>query len=562
MAPNNQVAPLALESGYASNTISAKVTFLGRKRNDTFWAALFLLALLVHVGLGLNLIASQNVEFGNFDISEPNVYRGQSGDGVFYSMRVTSSSFTAKIQECNSNNSNGRLLEKTSSRDLWSIMATNPHIPIVMILMAPVMAVLWIFALYVFAFQMTWLSVVSSCAFYILIGAAMYAEGAEGSVPLMLIGVGISMLGFSLFARNLINQSAKHLKMATLVLSKVKKVFLVGAMLQCVLIGFIFLTFQFWISAAKVWQLDPNTCALTPAPTSSIATFLAIFLIWFCFFMDGLKMVITAISVGSWYFEEADGVVDPFCAAKMVFANSIGSVAIGSGITAIVEYIIRNATNKLWFLSPWGCILKCIFLGFQSCFMAFARFSLICHAFTGASYFSCSRQALSVMEKGFTGAYVNDRVGVAVIRSGAHLISISIGLLAWYWLDQVEDWTSVSDFMDMATSNLLAFLMYFLLYVWLTKNPMITICLIVMIQNIISSLAIEVIHAPMFGIFVSCISCIVLDFQGDIILNALDTIFMCFALGKENKIAKPVEGEKAQMYLLIEDFPEAKLVQT
>jgi len=542
------IGAAALTTGYASEVMPARVEFENRPRSDLVCFLIFVIMLICHVVLGIVMVLKQNVSFNE--------------QGAEFSGSLIQEQSECYARTYGANNNNRLLIAQQN--DLWSLMAENPQIPAVTIAVVPVIAVMWMGALYMFSFTMAWFSIIINCGMYVSIGVAILMEELDTAIGALFMAFGIILLLLAIYSRALVRQSADNLKMATLILSKLKSVFLAGGIVQALLLAFMGLTFWFWISAAKVWEVQPIGCRLAPVDAYGTMTYFAIYLVWFCCFMDGIKMVVTAMSVGTGFFDQSDRPrgMYPLTALKIVASRSVGTVAAGSLIAAIVENIIQRATKRFWFLDPVSCILKLILLIFQSCIMALTRFALVAHAFTGLGFFGSSKRVFKVMKKNFAGAYVNDRVGVSVVRTGAHVFSILIGLAAWYWIDHVKGWDTLQVIGDLFRESFFMALLMIAVYVWLSANALFTICVIVLLQETVVSWADTgpEFNGPILGIFITCISSIILNFQGDIILNALDTTFLCHAIGKDNNIGKPSSGDRAMMYVLLEEVPEAKQV--
>jgi len=542
----------ALQSGYANDVIPARVEFqdrgFGQGKAEFVCLFLFLVAVVSHLAVGFFFVANTNLSIED--------------DGTFKFDQ-------ALIQEqidCIS--VPGRLLaEADNCRDLWCVLGASPAVAVISILLAPVLGFLWMLALYQFPQAMTWGSVIFNALLYILIGVALLIEGLDTRVAGLFIALGIGIFIILWYTRNSIIKAGEHIKTATIALSKNKDVFIATGIVELLLLGFLGLHWWFLLQGSLVYEVNSDTCNLVrPSNVQKMLQYQFFVLFWVTAYFNSTKLVITAMSIAQWYFDQSDKVERaPFVALKIAFTKSSGTIAAGSLVTGLVDYLVRKANAQFWWLDPLGCVLKCLFLCLESIVMAYTRYLLVVHSLTGRNFFNSGMAVTSIIARNFDGAYIVDRVAVSVIEVGTNALAIVIGVIAWAWIDRANDWSTLSDLTgpDSVFGGLVGFLVFIFLFLYLTRRPLLSIMIIALINDtVFKQLNVSAqIFAPMAGIFVACIAAIILSFQGDIVLNTIDTIFITYAVGNDNNLAKPVGDEdRALVYALVVDVPEAKLV--
>jgi hypothetical protein len=269
------------------------------------------------------------------------------------------------------------------------------------------------------------------------------------------------------------------------------------------------------------------------------------------------KLVTTAMVVGGWFFEQQDR-PSALSALRVSLTQSAPVLSTGSVVASLVEFIVMQATSNWWWTDPVGCFLKCVFMIAQGCILALTRFAIIAHAFTGQGFFSSSKVTFKVMQRNFAGAYVVSRVGVAVMRTWTSTLSVCVGLAAWQWLDTALDATTLADITSIF-SGMIGTVVFIFVYLYFVKRPLFTLLTMTLIMGMVSDMVNsegatldQRVWFPFAGIFVSCIAMIILSFNGDVVLDTLDTIFLAFGVSRDNSKGKPLDGPLASVYVLME----------
>mmetsp|Transcript_22766 Transcript_22766/g.72945 ORF Transcript_22766/g.72945 Transcript_22766/m.72945 type:complete len:590 (-) Transcript_22766:50-1819(-) len=550
--------------GYAAGALDARVEFGPRfKRglgNDWACLGVFLAGVAAYLAIGLFLVANANASIVD-------------GQLVFEESLIIEKNTCTPRQLAGTS---GRLLDAAQCTTLWCIFEHAIYIPVVTILCVPLIGTLWIVCLYFFTHVMTWIGVLFNCVMYLLIGVAFIIAdndlseiyGTDESSDLRIVG--ILFIAFSVVialvlfcTRNQIIQASRHLKTATMALSKNVLVFAVTFCIQALVLLTLGLHWFFLMRSSLNFEVDPITCSLVQTSLAIKSTwFMSFMLLWILSYFNSAKLITTAMVVGSWFFGQEDRPDKANLAALQTsLTASAGANAVGGLITAVVEYILSRINHKLWWSDPLGCLLKCLYLMAQSCIMAVTRFATIAHAFTGEDFFSSSRRSFDVLKRNFVGGYVTSRVGISVVGTFVNSLSLCVGLLAWHWIDAENGWNTLQDVLNVF-GGLIGCVAFVILYLYLVRIPLFTLLAITLLMEFVSgsSLFTAQVFAPIGGIFVSCVAAIILRFQGDVVLDALDTIFMAYAVANDTGLAlKSISSEHGKIYeMMSEDVPEAK----
>ena len=542
------------EEGYARGAFEGRVVRSGRSSDacDKGCLVLFLLSTAAYVGLTGYYIANANVKsdlsnLGDVSIELITACRnagGGSGSG-----------------------SAGRLLASATvagCADMFCVLSRAYIVPVVMIGLSFVIALLVLLALYMVPQTVTWASVVFNIACYMFIGIAIIMAASKSNtsptVGYLFIAFGVVSMVLAYVTRHKIIMAGRHLKTASLSLAKNTSVFPAALILQILIVLFIVL---FWFandSAARNLQLDPVSCQ--PTYNSAVQYFFLFMFFWTTAWLKLARLNVVAMTVGSWYFGQSDR-VGGLGALTTTVTRSAPVVTVASIVCTIVDYLVAIASNQFWWTDPLGCIMKCFFLIFQSCIMALTRYAMVGHAFIGKGFFASGKAAFAVLRRNAVGGYVNDRAGASVVFIVSKVFSILLGMGAWYWMDQIAD-TDTLDFILTQLDSAIAVAAFFIIWLYFVQIPTFTIIVLVKFQQLLSSITsgssatpLIDIYVPMTAIFISCFCSMILGFFSSLVLDAMSTIWLGYALGRDHgKTASGDDGQDAVYALLNDNMKE------
>lgn len=244
-------------AGYARGAFAARVATIGRRSDacDKGCGVLFVLALAAYVGVTGYFVANANVKADLSNYSE--VIGG-----------LASACMTA----------NGRLLGHQQAQcDAFCVLAQFPAVPVVIILVAVALSMLVLLALYRIPQTLTWLSVVFNVACYLFLGVSIILAAQDGhaspTMGYMFLALGAGTLVLAFVTRNKIFMAGRHLKTASLALSKNTSIFPAALILQLLAVTAVLL---FWLAndaAARNVSVD-QWCSIQTGAGSSASFFL------------------------------------------------------------------------------------------------------------------------------------------------------------------------------------------------------------------------------------------------------------------------------------------------
>lgn len=287
---------------------------------------------------------------------------------------------------------------------------------------------------------------------------------------------------------------------------------------------------------------------------------MAVFLLWAINFCDMAKLLITAMSVGSYFFGQWES-GNPMAALKVALTTSVGTISASALVTALVEWIVYEATSTFWWLNPVDCVLYCILTCFRSVIMAYTRFLVVAHSFSGDGFGKSGMNMFKIMTRNFTGAYVNDRIGVMVVHLGSTIFALCIAFASWQWVESAVGVSLLSEVIpEIAASGGFALLGFFFFFIVLLRNPVPTLMVVILfersiyvpLEGIDPTLA-SLVVGPFVALFLGSIAGIVFRFQGDVVLHAIDTLFLCSAIGPMSGSDLPAEAKEFYTLLASDD---------
>jgi hypothetical protein len=247
--------------------------------------------------------------------------------------------------------------------------------------------------------------------------------------------------------------------------------------------------------------------------------------------------------------------------------KSIGTLAVSALIATVAETIVRKLTEPWWrswlFLPvfvalPLQLFLCCFGSYIDTFFNILTKFSVILHVFTGAPFLPSGKKVFKIMKRHFVGGFVTEHSSRGVLSFGAYVFSICIALLAWTWFDKRFSTDTMSFVGGSDAINIIAWILFGLFNLW---RPVLGIYIIILanrwamiFEKDIDTKAMEngtePVHlqhiwvAPLAAIFVGCISMMFFCFFAGVILDTIDTMFLCHAIDKDNSNVRDTQLEE------------------
>lgn len=459
-----------------------------------------------------------------------------------------------------------RLTESSSQiKNMWDLLVIEFTVPMTAIALVFVLCLGWILALQKWAVTIAWATVGFACAIPIILGSMiMYSARNVPDFDMTIVyywwGFGVLLYLIAAWKRESVTTAGKHLKVAAMALEENWSVFVYNTLLQILLIGFIVFDFYVMAAMAHTQEVDTLFCTLKPVDQSNTSKLLGFMTIWVFFWINSAKLLVTAMSVSSWYFNQERPANHALHGFITSFTTSGGTIAFGAVINAIAEQLNKLSKKKCWFLNPFDCVMKILACFLKSILEVFGKYAMIAHALTGKPLCPSGKDAFKVLKDNLGGAYVQDRVGTVVVKIAAYAFALIVGFASWGYTDLIMGWETISGMKNLGGEG--AFWLVVAIYLIFTYKPVpfiIILAIIASIQtyvfdNFKSNVMSGEINAPLIGMFCAATASIVFNFQGDVILYALNTITFSYAVGKGEGLVK-IEGRE-EMYEVLGEIAD------
>jgi hypothetical protein len=158
---------------------------------------------------------------------------------------------------------------------------------------------------------------------------------------------------------------------------------------------------------------------------------------------------------------------------------------------------------------------------------------------TGGEFWVSAKSSFQVMKRHFVDGFVGDTVGVSVLGLGAFFFSMLVGFVTWMGcaaLDGTDPFNPPDGAADLSDSSAMLRFVIILLYIILLYNPLLGILFILAIPVFFSSLFG---WAFAFGFMTAIIVHLFFIFMASVILNVVDSVFVCVAIDRENGCRSP-----------------------
>eukprot|EP00210_Caulerpa_lentillifera_P009023 g8612.t1 len=236
---------------------------------------------------------------------------------------------------------------------------------------------------------------------------------------------------------------------------------------------------------------------------------LVVMMIWTAFFIDQVKVYVVSGVISQWYFAEEDkrGDMSIFTSLKFALGPSFGSLVLSSLILTISnlvrrisEYLTKQAQEEnsrcKWFITCIACMIS----GIAYIIEWITDFASVRMAITGESFFQAGKNVVNLMKENLLNAYAVWWFPPIVLLVLSLIISISVSTVLA--LTARHTWNDEKKFTDVQTWSWYIFIICFLLTI------------------------------------------IVLRFFSTLLIDAVNAIFICFAIEKAAKTARNAKAHE------------------
>jgi len=308
-----------------------------------------------------------------------------------------------------------------------------------------------------------------------------------------------------------------------------------------------------------------STCDFEyPHYVAPVTRFQCLFWIWFIFVYDQIRLSTISTVVGSRHFHtEEKKNCTVWRALHNALTTSFGSLALAGALSMVFDSFRkdrRSPSHVTWWLTgPQSCVLlplQMILWAFGACIAdalaLYIRFAVILHSFTGQSLKTCATKCKDTLKRNFIGGYITAYSARSVLFTTAYIFSVGIALATWRWIDaeygtdSLKEWASGKSTFWIVIFQLLVLVLAF-------AYPTISIFCIIRINAVLEDRSKGFLYGgqettqqqwigPLAAVFVGCIAMIIFRFVTGILLDIVDTKFLCFAIDEDNGIDRGAPG--------------------
>ena len=295
-----------------------------------------------------------------------------------------------------------------------------------------------------------------------------------------------------------------------------------------------------------------------PTYVAPVTRFQCLYWIWFIYVYDQVRLSTVSTVVGSRHFHADEKEhCNVWQALRNALTTSFGSLALAGALSTIFDNFRKDQRSTVtvgwWMAGPQSCVLlplQLILWAFGSCLAdalaLYVRFAVILHSFTGHSLKSCAAKCKSTMQRNFLGGYITAYSSKSVLFTTSYIFSLGVAIGTWAWIDAEYGSNSLKNWMT--ESNFWLVIFQLLVLVLAFAYPTISIFLIIRMNAVLED------HSkgehyrgeeeatqhqwigPLAAVFTGCVAMVVFRFVNGILLDIVDTKFLCFAIDEDNGI--------------------------
>jgi len=558
------------------DSIPPKVEFRDRKYTDKPAAIVYIMSYLAFLITGFIIVGNAKARYvwNDVTLELSDHYRNKLNQCCNEkSLNSVNSNVRSNSYDlCEEYNQGGRRLAAGRSKfhgdeSMFDAFLLAPEIIVGLLGTVIFLAIAWIVLLRFFAKPIVVATEFVKIGIFIAVG--IYQKETGTRVFCFLIALGL--LCYVIWAWKHIMFAAKMIKYSTIAL-KENPIMFVGCIvvkLFYVLNAFLFvLFFSKSFDVTNIEEVDQKCLFVRPSYINGIMIYSSLSYLWINLIFDKMRLSIIATIVGSWHFHPGDK-PSILVAVKNTLTTSFGTLSVAALIATLAERInrmVNESVLKTW-INPLICItwpfqlVLCCFAGcLNQCLRMLTKFAVICHVFTGENFMGSARNVFNIMSRHFKGGFITDLTSRGVLDLGCYIFSVGTWFLAWWWIDERFDCETLTNSSEMYL--LVLWILFGLFNVW---YPVLGIYCIIIVNMILVRL--EQSYSlgtsfekqnyqhywipPLAAAFVGCISMMFYTYVARIILDVIDTLFLCYAVDKDND----VDNIDSELKTLVEAVP-------
>lgn len=443
-------------------------------------------------------------------------------------------------------------------------------------------AIAWVVALRFFAKPIVILVELCKIAIFIVMGIYQSDNGTK--VICFLVAAGF--VAYDVWARNKLMFAAKMITHSTIAMKENPVILFGGIFIKLLFAANAALFVYFFAESFEVAEIIKKTfetdgydgCYFeSPKYLTGVDVYLSLSYLWTILLFDKMRLSIVASIVGSWHFHPEDR--PSIVVAIKNIGPSFGTLSVSALISSIAEYINKMLLSEgcsSW-ISPTICItfplhlLMCLFGACLSTVVKMlTKFSVILHVFTGQAFVGSAKSVFKILSRHFKGGFVTEVTSRSVLAFGSYGFSIAIAMISWKWIDDRFDCGTLAKTDDDEGLGQALWILQLLIVFFNVWYPVLGIYVIILINKYVQDYGKDVLQEggdsinylwipPLAAAFVGCISMLIFTFLSGIFLDTIDTLFLCFAIDKDNNVDL-ADSEFESLVKEMPNYTEAEVV--
>lgn len=545
------------------DTIPCKVQYKNRTPTDISWGLINILTYIAFLSTGFFVanISSPRHQFLS------NNARGLSetymNDAATCCDTSNSVGYVCMLYENTLNdNGNRRLSAGNSSFDgdegVFDAFIEAPGIIIGLLSMVLAVSILWVVLLRFFAKPIV--IFVEVVKIGLLIFLASVQEDVGGVVFCSILA--ILMAGYVYWQRKTILFAADIITISTISMNENPSVMLGSLFIKLFYAGNAGLFVYFFSKSFDAVEVsfEEGSCDFQYRPyVGSISLFWSVSYLWTILLLGQMRLSIIATIVGSWHFHPED-VPSTFQAISNI-VPSFGTLSVSSLIATVAEKLNRVMSRESWFSItilctwPWYCCMFMIGSCIHTCVKMLTNYAVVLHSFTGEDFIGSARNSFNILSRHFKNGFVTEITSRALFNLASYTFSACVAMLAWVWIDAEFHAESLPTNGD---SGFIAIL-YLLVMIFFIYFPVLGLYVIILLDKLLRESEKKAMNdaiangeepmntnhqwiPPLAAALVGCISMMFFMFVSNIFLDIITTLFLCFAIDKDNHV--DLEGKE------------------
>ena len=181
---------------------------------------------------------------------------------------------------------------------------------------------------------------------------------------------------------------------------------------------------------------------VNPSYIHGIRIYLSFTYLWTNLLLDKMRLNLIATIVGSWHFHK-DKIPSLFLTFWNTF-KSLGTLSLAAVITSLAEKLNTSNDTRIGII-PWiiafpvilafKTLSYCYGAAFKRLVNMLTKYAVILHAITGNGFVESGQLSFGILSQHFQSGLVTELTSKSVLILGSYVLSISLALISWSWID-------------------------------------------------------------------------------------------------------------------------------